>query len=49
MKASRREHEDYLRDMIYAAEKAESFIEGMDFGYFQQDERTAWCESKSKP
>ena len=47
MKASRKEHEDYLRDMIYAAEKAESFIEGMDFDSFQQDEKTAWAVLKA--
>ena len=47
MKESRREHEDYLRDMIHAAEKAESFIEGMDFDSFQQDEKTAWAVLKA--
>lgn len=47
MKAFRREHEDYLRDMIYAAEKAESFIEGLDFESFQQDEKTAWAVLKA--
>ena len=47
MKASRREHEDYLRDMIYAAEKAESFIEGMDLESFQQDEKTGWAVLKA--
>jgi uncharacterized protein with HEPN domain len=47
MKKSGREHEDYLRDMIHAAEKAESFIEGMDFNSFQQDEKTAWAALKA--
>jgi uncharacterized protein with HEPN domain len=47
MKASRRDHEDYLRDMVHAAEKAESFIEGMDFDSFQQDEKTAWAVLKA--
>ena len=47
MKVFRREHEDYIRDMIYAAEKAESFIEGMDFESFQQDEKTAWAVLKA--
>ena len=49
MKASRREHEDYLMDMIYAAENAESFIfiEGMNFDSFQQDKKTAWAVLKA--
>ena len=47
MKEDRRKHEDYLRDMIHAAEKAESFIEGMDFDSFQQDEKTAWAVLKA--
>jgi len=47
MNASRRDHEDYLRDMVHAAEKAESFIEGMDFDSFQQDEKTAWAVLKA--
>ena len=33
--------------MIYAAEKAESFIEGMDFDSFQKDEKTAWAVLKA--
>ncbi len=47
MKASHREHEDYLRDMVYAAEKAESFILGMDFDAFQKDEKTVWAVLKA--
>jgi uncharacterized protein with HEPN domain len=33
--------------MIYAAEKAESFIESLDFDSFQQDEKTAWAVLKA--
>ena len=47
MKVSRREYKDYLQDMIHAAEKAESFIEGMDFDSFQKDEKTAWAVLKA--
>jgi len=47
MKASRRQYEDYLRDIIYAAEKADSFVQGMDFDAFQKDEKTIWAVLKA--
>lgn len=47
MKASRRKYEDYLRDIIYAAEKADSFVQDMDFDAFQTDEKTIWAVLKA--
>lgn len=41
MKTSRREYEDYLKDMLYAAEKAQSFVHGMDFDAFSLRTRAA--------
>lgn len=36
-----REFVDYLRDILEYSEKAESFVRGMDFEDFRDDERTA--------
>jgi uncharacterized protein with HEPN domain len=47
MKAFHQEHEDYLKDMLYAAEKAQSFVQGMDFDAFQKDEKTVWAVLKA--
>jgi uncharacterized protein with HEPN domain len=47
MKASRRKYEDYLLDIIYAAEKADSFVQDMDFDAFQKDEKTIWAVLKA--
>jgi len=47
MRASQRKYRDYLMDMVYAAEKAESFIQGMDFDAFQKDEKTIWAVLKA--
>jgi uncharacterized protein with HEPN domain len=38
-----REHADYLWDILYAVERAESFIEGMDFVAFEADEKTVFA------
>ncbi|MBU4174568.1 MAG: hypothetical protein KKB90_12725 [Actinobacteria bacterium] len=37
-----REYIDYLRDILDAAEKAERFIEGMDFDTFSSDDKTVF-------
>ena len=38
-----REYIDYLRDILDAAEKAERFIEGMDFDAFSSDDKTVFA------
>ena len=38
-----REYVDYLRDILDAAEKAERFIEGMDFDAFSSDDKTVFA------
>ena len=43
MKEAERDFEDYLRDILYAAERAQSFIEGMDYEAFAADERTVYA------
>jgi uncharacterized protein with HEPN domain len=47
MKASNQEYEDYLKDMLYAAEMAQSFVQGMDFDAFKKDEKTVWAVLKA--
>jgi len=39
----KREYEDYLRDMLENAEKALSFVWGMDYDAEQVDSRIFWC------
>jgi uncharacterized protein with HEPN domain len=43
MRKGTREYRDYLQDILYAVERAESFIEGMDFAAFEADEKTAFA------
>ena len=38
-----RTHLDYLKDMLEAMEKAQQFIEGMDYSAFRKDEKTAFA------
>ncbi|MFQ5849645.1 MAG: DUF86 domain-containing protein [Candidatus Binatia bacterium] len=38
-----REFADYLRDIVVAIEKAESFTEGMDYERFVKDEKTVFA------
>ncbi len=38
-----REYVDHLRDIIYAAERAKSFVEGMDYVAFEADEKTTFA------
>lgn len=38
-----REYVDYLRDIVDAIEKAERFIEGMDFARFSSDDKTTFA------
>lgn len=40
---SSRTLQDYLQDMVAAAEDAESFINGMTFETFEQDKRTTYA------
>ena len=42
MRKGTREYVDYLQNILYAMEKAESFIEGMDFAAFEADEKTTF-------
>lgn len=35
----KREYEDYLRDMLENAEKALSFVQGMDYDSFYTDDK----------
>lgn len=39
----KREHEDYLRDMLENAEKALSFIQGLDYDGFCRDEKAVYA------
>jgi len=39
----RREYTDYLNDMLENAEKALSFVEGMEFDDFQKDDKTVYA------
>jgi len=43
MRKGTREYVDYLQDILHAAEKAESFVEGMDFADFKLDEKTTFA------
>lgn len=43
MKRGEREFVDYLRDILYAAEMAESFVEGMDYAAFVADVKTSFA------
>jgi uncharacterized protein with HEPN domain len=43
MRTGEREYRDYLRDILYAVKRAESFMEGMDFVAFEADEKTAFA------
>lgn len=40
---SSRKPQDYLQDMVTAAEDAEQFIDGMAFETFEQDKRTTYA------
>jgi uncharacterized protein with HEPN domain len=40
---SKRSFEDYLQDMLVAAEDAMQFVAGMDFTTFEQDKRTTYA------
>ena len=39
----KREHEDYLRDMLENAEKARSFIKGLDYDGFRRDDKAMYA------
>ena len=39
----KREYEDYLRDMLENAEKALSFVEGMDYDGFCTDDKAVYA------
>ena len=39
----KREHEDYLRDMLENAEKALSFVQGMDYDGFCTDNKAVYA------
>ncbi len=38
-----RSHRDYLADMLDAMGKARQFVEGMDYGQFSKDDKTAYA------
>jgi uncharacterized protein with HEPN domain len=38
-----RVHEDYLRDMLENAEKALSFVDGMDYDDFETDDKAVYA------
>ena len=39
----KRVHDDYLRDMLENAEKALSFVEGMDYDEFEADDKAVYA------
>jgi uncharacterized protein with HEPN domain len=39
----KREYEDYLRDMLENAEKALSFVQGMDYDSFSTDDKAVYA------
>ena len=39
----KREHEDYLRDMLENAEKALSFVKGLDYDGFCKDDKALYA------
>ena len=39
----RREYEDYLRDMLENAEKALSFVDGLDYDGFCKDDKALYA------
>jgi uncharacterized protein with HEPN domain len=39
----KRVHDDYLRDMLENAEKALSFVEGMNFEEFKKDDKAVYA------
>ena len=39
----KREYEDYLRDMLENAEKALSFVEGLDYDTFGEDDKAIYA------
>ncbi len=39
----KREHEDYLRDMLENAEKALSFVRGLDYDGFCKDDKAMYA------
>ena len=39
----KREYEDYLRDMLENAEKALSFVQGMDYDDFCTDDKAVYA------
>ena len=42
-----REYVDYLRDILDAIEKAEQFVEGMDFDRFSSDYKTRFAVNRA--
>jgi len=47
MKKAEREYIDYLRDIQSAIEKAESFVEGMEYEVFKSDDKTVFAVLKA--
>jgi len=43
MRKGKRECFDYLQDILYAIEKAESFVGDMDYTAFEADEKTSFA------
>ena len=43
----KREFEDYLRDMLENAEKALSFVQGMDYDRFSIDEKALYAVTRA--
>lgn len=39
----KRIYEDYLRDMLENAEKARSFVKGLDYEGFRKDDKTMYA------
>jgi uncharacterized protein with HEPN domain len=39
----KRVHEDYLRDMLENAEKARSFVKGLDYDDFRKDDKAMYA------
>jgi uncharacterized protein with HEPN domain len=47
MKKAEREYIDYLRDILRAIEKAESFVEGLEYEVFEVDDKTVFAVLKA--
>jgi len=45
----KRVHDDYLRDMLENAEKALSFVEGMDYDKFEADDKAVKERPSHRP